>query len=157
MQNPPPDQQKYSNEYSYGTQPPPINSSLSSTTPGSDPKGKTSTGLDANLAALLAYVLTWVTGLIFFIIEKENRFVRFHAMQAILFGVSITALYIALTIVTPIIGFVSGILAAMVGLVGLLIPLLFLVGWILCMVKAYQGEMFKLPIIGDMAANIVNK
>ncbi len=155
MQNPPPDQQQgYRYNDSYGAPPPNAPLSMS---PGTDAKSKTSTGLDANIAALLAYVLTWVTGLIFFIIEKENRFVRFHAMQAILFGVSITALYIAVAIVTTVIGFVSGILAALVGLVGLLIPLLFLIGWILCMIKAYQGEMFKLPIIGDMAANIVNK
>lgn len=155
MQNPPPDQQQnYNSGNSYGTPPPNAPLSMPS---GSDAKGKTSTGLDANIAALLAYVLTWVTGLVFFLIEKENRFVRFHAMQAILFGASITALYIALVIVTTIIGFVSGILAALVGLVGLLIPLLFLIGWILCMVKAYQGETFKLPVIGDMAANIVNK
>jgi uncharacterized membrane protein len=155
MQNPPPDQQGYGYGNSYGTPPP--NAPLS-TPPGSGgPNSKTSTGLDANIAALLAYVLTWVTGLVFYLLEKENRFVRFHAMQAILFGVSITALYIVLAIVTTAIGFVSGILASLVGLIGLLIPLLFLVGWILCMVKAFQGQMFKLPIIGDMAANIVNK
>ncbi len=154
MQNPPPDQQQ---GYRYNnSQDAPPNAPLSMPQ-GSDAKSKTSTGLDANVAALLAYVLTWVTGLVFFLIEKENRFVRFHAMQAILFGVSFFALYIALAIVTTTIGFVSGILAALVGLIGLLIPLLFLVGWILCMVKAFQGEMFKLPVIGDMAANIVNK
>ncbi len=154
MQNPPPpNQQGYGYGTPYGTPP---NAPLS-TPPGGGPGGKTSMGLDANIAALLSYVLTWLTGLIFFLVEKENRFVRFHAMQAILFGAGITVIGIVLSIVLGILGFISHIL----GLVGLLIwpvyMLAILIGWIICMVKAYQGQMFKLPIIGDMAENIVNK
>ena len=49
--------------------------------------GKSSTGLDENVAALLSYVMTWVTGLIFFLIEKESRLVRFHAVQALILGI----------------------------------------------------------------------
>jgi uncharacterized membrane protein len=117
--------------------------------------GKTSTGMQANVAALLCYVLGWVTGLVFFLIEKENKFVRFHAMQSIIVFGALFVLQIAL-------GIFAGLLAAMHlyflipalnGLVGLATLIL----WILLMVKAYQGEKFKLPIAGDMAENIVEK
>lgn len=119
--------------------------------------GKSSTGLDANVAALLAYVLTWLTGLIFFLLEKESRYVRFHAMQAILLGAAIFVIGILFSIVNTMIAFVSGTLAALFGLLWLLILLGFFVVWIFCLIKAYQGQEFRLPVIGDMASNIVNK
>jgi uncharacterized membrane protein len=120
--------------------------------------GKTSTGIQANVAGLLSYVLGWLTGLIFFLIEKENKFVRFHAMQSmIVFG--------ALFVFQIAIGILSGIFAA-IG-VGFLIPLftvttglvalLGFILWILLMIKAYQGEMFKLPIAGDIAEKNTQK
>lgn len=102
--------------------------------------GKTSTGMQANTAALLCYVLGWVTGLIFYLIEKENKYVRFHAFQAIVVFGSLTVLSIILTFI-PVIGWS-------------LLPVLYLaelVIWIVLMVKAYQGEKFKLPVAGDMA------
>jgi uncharacterized membrane protein len=114
--------------------------------------GKTSTGIAANVAGLLCYLIGWISGLIFFLIEKENKFVRFHALQSmIVFG--------ALFILNIAIGFFVGILAAMGA--GFLYPLLSLfnillaiaafVLWILLMIKAYQGEKFKLPVVGDIA------
>ena len=102
--------------------------------------GKTSTGIQANVAALLSYLLGFITGIIFYLIEKENKFVRFHAMQSIItFG----ALFVA--------GVVVGFLPVM-GLA--LLPVLWVlevVLWVILMIKAYQGELFKLPVIGDMA------
>jgi len=101
---------------------------------------KSSTGMAPNVAGLLCYLAGWLTGLIFFLIEKENRFVRFHAMQSIMTFGGLTVLYIVLTFI-PVIGW-------------MLLPivmLLQLVLWILLMVKAYQGQMFKLPMVGDMA------
>jgi uncharacterized membrane protein len=151
MQNPPPGQQ------SYGT---PYNAPPS---PGGS--GKSSTGLDPNVAALLSYVFGWVSGLIFFILEKENRFVRFHAMQSIFFNVLVAVGVIALWIVTFILVLVSSqlpdILGTLLGLVTSLIWLAFCVGlliaWVMCLIRAYQGQIFKLPIIGNMAEKIVNK
>jgi len=114
--------------------------------------GKTSIGMEANVAALLAYSVGWVTGLIFFLIEKENKFVRFHALQSIImFGVLSLAgillsvffsffMMIRLTFVFPL--FI---------LVGKLLWLAGVVLWILMMIKGYQGEKFKLPVIGDIA------
>jgi uncharacterized membrane protein len=112
--------------------------------------------LDENVAALLSYVLGWLTGLIFFLIDKRP-FVRFHAMQSLItFG----ALHI-LQIVLITGGVFGGMMSAMSGgfLVGGLSFLFYglfsvviLVTWILCMVKAYQGQWFKLPVVGNIAA-----
>jgi len=156
MQNPPPDQQQQGYGYNnpYGTPP---NAPLSTPQGGGTPGGKTSMGLDPNVAALLAYVLTWVTGLVFFLVEKENRFVRFHAMQAILFGAATFVVTIVLSIALGIISYVSSLLGMLASLIWLVVWAAFLVGWIMCMIKAYQGQRFKLPVIGDMAENIVNK
>lgn len=125
--------------------------------PHNSPSGSSSTGLQPNIAAVLAYVLTWLTGLVFFLIEKQSPFVRFHAMQSILLGVGVIALQIALSIISLIMGQIIGILGTLVGLLSLVVVLGFLVVWILCMVKSYQGQMFKLPIIGDIAQNFASK
>lgn len=114
--------------------------------------GKTSTGMQANIAALLSYALFWITGLVFFLIEKENKFVRFHAMQSIIVFGALTVLQIAVGIFVGIFTVIH--LYVLLPLFSLINYLVFLVGlilWILLMVKAYQGEMFKLPIAGDMA------
>ena len=102
--------------------------------------GKTSSGMDANVAALLSYVLGFITGLIFYLIEKDNKFVRFHAMQSmIVFGF----LFVA-GMVLSLIPFVGLVLAPLVGIASLIL-------WIVLMIKAFQGEHFKLPIAGDIA------
>src|ERR1043166_2851217 len=118
--------------------------------------GKSSTGLDANVAALITYVLTWVTGLVFFLIEKESRYVRFHAMQAILLGAAMFIITIVLNIVGFVMVRISLVLGLFMTLVWLVVGLAFLAVWIYSMIKAYQGQEFRLPVIGDMAANIVN-
>lgn len=103
----------------------------------------TSTGLDANVAAALSYLVGFVTGIIFLLVEKDNRFVRFHAMQSTLVFAGIVALDILLQIV-PILG-------ALV-VVFVVIPLSAIL-WLLLMFKAYQGEEYKLPLVGQMAAD----
>lgn len=102
--------------------------------------GKTTTGLQPNVAALLSYVLGFITGIIFYIIEKENKFVRFHAMQSIVVFVALFILQVVIGFI-PVIGLV---LAPIIGIVSLIL-------WIVLMIKAYQGETFKLPIAGDIA------
>ena len=126
---------------------------------------KSSTGLDENVAAVLSYVFNWVSGLVFFLIEKESRLVRFHAMQslilAVVFFVGMIALYIVWAILAIITSQISGLLATLVGIVvGLLIFVFFIaavIGWILGMVKAYQGQFFKLPVIGNFAEKFSTK
>ena len=104
---------------------------------------KTSTGFDANVAAALTYLVGFVTGIIFLLVEKENKFVRFHAMQSTLVFAGIVAIDILLQIV-PILG-------ALV-VVFVVIPVSAIL-WLLLMYKAYQGEEFKLPLVGQMAAD----
>lgn len=132
---------------------PPPNASQSGAT-----QGKSSVGnLDGNIAALLAYIATWLSGLVFYLMEKENRFVRFHAMQSIMLGGTAIVLMIVLGTVWSIAYWISWILGSLVGLVCALIWLVMLVAWIMCMVKAFQGQQFKLPIIGNLAENMINK
>jgi uncharacterized membrane protein len=104
---------------------------------------KTSTGLDANVAAALSYLVGFVTGLIFLLVEKENKFVRFHAMQSTLVFVGIVLVNILLNLVP----FLGALVAVFI-----VIPLSAIL-WLLLMFKAYQGEEFKLPLVGQMAAD----
>ena len=113
--------------------------------------GTTSGGLQPNLAAALAYVLTVITGIIFYVIEKENKYVRFHAMQSILFGAVWIVLWIVLSIIStallfvPVVGWIiTAVIYLVLGLGGFIL-------WLFLMYKAYQGEKFKLPIVGDIA------
>ena len=120
---------------------------------------KSSTGLDENIAALLSYIFGWVSGLIFFLIEKDSRLVRFHAMQSLLFNVLVAvvaiALWIVLFVVFLVVSQVSGALATVLSLISILVWGVFLLavfaGFILCLVKAFQGQYFKLPVIGNFA------
>jgi uncharacterized membrane protein len=103
-------------------------------------KGKTSTGLEENVAGLLCYVLGWVTGLVFFLLEQENKFVRFHAMQSIIvFGALTVVNFIFIFI--PVIGWI----------IGWILWMLALILWIILMIRAYQGKKYKLPIAGEIA------
>jgi uncharacterized membrane protein len=138
---------------------------------------KSALGLDANVAALLGY-LFWPLAVVNLIIEKDNQFVRFHAVQDLFFFlfwmISFFVLFIFFFILSFIImiiggmaaaaaGEVGGILGLIVSIIAMLIwtilPLLFVLilfaGIILCCVKAFQGEAFKLPIVGRLASKIV--
>jgi uncharacterized membrane protein len=140
--------------------PPPVQ-----TTPSAVQPAKSSTGLDENIAALLSYVFNWISGLVFFLIEKDSRLVRFHAMQSLIlsvvFFVGSIALYIAWIVLAIIGALVHESLGALVGLVvGLIIFVFFiacLIGWILGMIKAFQGQYFKLPVIGNFAEKFSTK
>jgi uncharacterized membrane protein len=104
-------------------------------------------GLTDNVAGMLAYV-TIIPAIIFLIVEPYNRsrFVRFHAFQSIFFAIAWTALWIALSFVAhiPFLGWLTILIWPLVGLAGLVI-------WLVLLLKANQGQMWKLPVIGDMA------
>jgi len=108
---------------------------------------KSSTGLDSNIGGLLSYVLGWITGLIFFLIEEKDEFVRFHAMQSIIFFGAVTAVQIVLGFLQWIPGPVGVLFTVLMSLLGLFA----FVMWIVLMVKAYQGARYKLPLAGDLA------
>ncbi len=118
---------------------------------------KTSLNLDENIAGALCYVLTWLTGIIFFLLEKENKFVRFHAMQSILTFIPIMVLgWIVGWVAAPSLTWGMGSYSYNPGIPALLylsylIWLVMLLLWLFLMFKAYKGEKFKLPIIGDIA------
>jgi uncharacterized membrane protein len=121
---------------------------------GGAPVASPTAGMEENVAGLLCYVLGWVTGLIFFLIDKRP-FVRFHAAQSIGLSIGLIVVYI-------IVGFAFGMLSfAHLGILALaLYPILGLVVfalWIFMMYKAYQHEKFKLPLIGDLAENMAGK
>ncbi|MDD5044302.1 MAG: DUF4870 domain-containing protein [Candidatus Omnitrophica bacterium] len=102
--------------------------------------GTTDLGMQPNVAALLCYLLGVITGVIFYVIEKKNKFVRFHAMQSIItFG----GIFVAM-IVLGFLPFVGWMLGMLLWLFGVIL-------WVILMVKGYQGEWFKLPVIGDIA------
>lgn len=120
---------------------------------------KSSTGLDENVAALLSYLFGWVSGLIFFLLEKDSRLVRFHAMQSILLNAVAVVVGIVLWVGGIVLAIVAALIADTLGsLIWILAMLLFcafgialFAAAILCLIKAYQGQYFKLPVIGNLA------
>ncbi len=109
---------------------------------------KTALGLGENIEGLLAYLLGFVTGIIFLIIEK-NRFVRFHAMQS-------TVTFLSIVVLQWIIGALAvGLIAYPLMIVNWLLSLIAFILWIVGMLKAYQGEMYKFPICGNIAESLL--
>ena len=108
--------------------------------------GAKSSGLQPNLAGALAYFLGPITGVLFLQIEKENKFVRFHAMQStIVFG--------GLLVVQLVLGFIPILGWA----VGSILSLAAIVLWLFLMYKAFNSEEYELPVIGDIARKQLEK
>ena len=115
----------------------------------------TNTGLPSNLAGALAYLLGPLTGLIFLVIEKEDRFVRFHAAQSIVVGLFVIAASLALTLVTAVLGVIP-ILGWIIGLfLSLGFAFLVFVGWVLLMFRAYQGQEWEVPVASAYARKLL--
>lgn len=108
-----------------------------------------------NVAGMLCYILGIVTGIAFLVLEpyNKNRFVRFHAFQAIFFWIACFAFYVVWKFVFLSLLFTPGLgLWGLLGLIWLVIELAMIAAWIFLMIKAYGNEEFKLPVIGDLAA-----
>ena len=103
-------------------------------------QGKSALGMEANIAALLSYLLGFISGIIFYALEKENKFVRFHAMQSMV----VFAFLFILNIVARVLPILGGAISTLLGIIGIVV-------WIILIIKAYQGEYFKLPVAGDIA------
>ena len=118
---------------------------------------KATFGLDENIASAACYFLGWITGIIFFVMEKDNKTVRFHAMQSIL---TFLPLMIIIWIISAIIGmmlFTTGGFGVwgIFSLIMLLIEIVMLLLWLFLMYKAYKGEKFLVPIVGPIAESQV--
>ena len=137
--------------------------------PSGAPGGKTSLGLDSNVGAMLCYIanlvccLGVILSIVFLVTEKENRFVKFHAVQSLF----LIGAQIAVGILVSLLGLVLRLALGMADLallaffvilgLRLILLVLFLAIWIVAGIKAYGGQWYKLPAIGDLAWNIVNK
>jgi uncharacterized membrane protein len=115
----------------------------------------TSIGIDANVAGTLAYVLGPITGVAFYVLEKDNRFVRYHAAQSITVGVVLIALSIALSILStvlafvPILGWIVALLLTLgIGVAGFVL-------WLMLMWKAFNGAEWEAPVAGPLARRLV--
>jgi len=102
-------------------------------------KKRSSTGLDENVAGFLCYLFGFVTGIVFLVVEKENRFVKFHAMQS-------TITFLGLFVISFVISWIP-----IINLLVYPIWILSLILWLILMVKALRGERYSLPIVGKMA------
>ena len=120
--------------------------------------GKTALGLDANVGALICYLgnLVCALGLIYSIIvlvtDKTNKLTRFHAFQSILLTVAGMIIGVVFAMVFGVAAAAnSGILSGLGGLLYLVVAIAVFVGMVIAAIKAYQGQIYKLPIIGDLA------
>ena len=113
---------------------------------GVKPEAESTTGLSANVAGLLCYVLGWITGIIFVVLEKKSTFVKFHAWQSIMtFGV--------LTVAQLVLGWIP-----FVGwILNILIGILMFVLWLILIIQAGTGKMWKVPGAGDWAERQANQ
>jgi uncharacterized membrane protein len=114
-----------------------------------------STGIEPNIAAALSYALGLITGIIFLVLEKDNRFVRFHAAQSIATSVIIILVSIGVSMVSSILVFIPvlGWIAVLLLTLGLSIGTFIL--WVLLMIKAYQGQEWELPVAGGFARKMM--
>lgn len=160
MYNPPPSQ-GYGYNSPYGMQAPPT---PSNTLPGAEPGAKSAMGLPGNAAGALAYLSPF--NIIFAIIEKENRFVRFNAFQSLFAGLTLAVIDVAVCVLAFVIGIAS--MAADTPSVALVVWIIawatvmigsfvFLALIIVAAVKAYNRQMFKMPLVGNWAESLVRK
>ncbi|PKM93406.1 MAG: hypothetical protein CVU84_15575 [Firmicutes bacterium HGW-Firmicutes-1] len=111
-----------------------------------DPIGQSSLGMGENVAALLAIIFSPISSIVILVLEKDSKFVKFHAIQAIALSVVIIVLNIVLGFI-PILGWI----------VLFFVNLGAFVLWIIVLIKAYQGEWFEIPLVGKFSMEQVNK
>jgi uncharacterized membrane protein len=113
------------------------------------------TAMASNVAGCLTYILGFITGIIFLVIDpyKNDKFVRFHAFQSIFFNAALIAFWIVWTIISVVLSVVSwGVLGLLMTILGLVIFLGIFAYWIFLMYKAYNNERYMVPVIGKFAA-----
>lgn len=111
-----------------------------------EPIGNSSLGMAENVAALLAIIFSPISSIIVLVLEKESKFVKFHAIQAI-----------ALSVVILLANFILGLIPILGWIVLIFVNLGVFVLWIILLIKAYQGEWFEIPLVGNFSMDQVNK
>ena len=108
--------------------------------------------LDERIAAVLCYALGFLSGACIYVMERENKFVRFHALQSMVWFLVILAASIVLSMLSRLflIGILASFLYGLVGFIGVL-------SWIGLMYMAFKGAKFKIPVLGDAVENYLNK
>jgi uncharacterized membrane protein len=114
----------------------------------------TSTGVDPRLAALLCYAAWWVSGLVFLIIEQQHREVRFHAAQSLVLFGGLSLVIAVLSFGSVAMLMVSGGAFEAARMLVYLVWLAAVVIWLVLMYRAYNGETWRVPLAGDLAARI---
>lgn len=152
-------QQQQQQQYTYGQQQqqqytyqPPTGASKA----GSGAFDPTSTGMDAKNEALFSYLFWWLSGLVFFVIERKNEFVRFAAAQSFIFLGGAFVLYVIVRLITiiPVVGFLLNPVLSCASFV-ILIPTVLI--WLFLMFQAHRGVKVKLPIVGGYAEALVTR
>ena len=121
--------------------------------------GPKSTGLPSNIAAALACI-PLIGGIVFFILEKQDPFVRFYSMQSIVFGLAWFLFNIISAIVHAIFGAIPGIGGILVffwAIIAAIVHIGFVVLWIIATVKAFTGARWDIPYVGPIARKQVGE
>jgi len=120
--------------------------------------GPGSTGLAPNVAGALAYLFAPLGGVAMYLLEGEDDFVRFHALQGIAFGVALIAVWLGIFVLNFVLGFVLGdvpFVGFLLGLVSLLltpvVALVMFAAWAFLTYRAYEGDRFQIPVLGSFA------
>lgn len=114
---------------------------------------KTSLGMEENIEGLLCYLFGWISGLIFLFAEKNSKFVKFHAVQSLILGASVSIIYIVLNRLFIFSWSLWAVISFITGLIGIG----YLILSVYLMIKAYKKEQIELPLIGKFAKNAANK
>ena len=116
--------------------------------------GPTSTGVDPRLAALLCYTAWWVSGLIFLIIEQQHRTVRFHAAQSLVLFGGLSVIIGVLSVMSVGMLMVSGGAFQAARALVYVIWIVAVAIWLVLMYRTYQGQTWRVPLAGGLAAKI---
>ncbi len=117
----------------------------------SDFNKKSSTGMEAKVAVLLAYLFSWLGGLIIWLLEKENKFVKWNALQALILGICEFAVWLVFFwILSPIFALFFWPITILFSVLGWLLTVVFFVFAIICIIKGFQGKTFRIPGIAKL-------
>jgi uncharacterized membrane protein len=113
-----------------------------------DANKKSSTGMDPKIAVLLSYLFSWIGGLIFYLMEKENKFVKWNALQALILGIIEIICIIVVSVILGMIPYIGWFFFSWLGYV--LAGLCWILA-IICIIMGFQGKSFRIPGISKLA------